>query len=746
MNDLMIVCGVVLLASLLVGMASSEVSAQSMLTRWADDLNPDAPMPEYPRPQMVRQAWENLNGRWDYAIVDSKASAPEKWDGKITVPFAIESQLSGVMKRVGDDQALWYRRTFATPELKEGGRLLLHFGAVDWHATVWVNGKQVGEHRGGYDAFSFDITDTLNASGDNELLVKVVDPTDGSTQPHGKQIRKPHGIWYTPVTGIWQTVWLEPVSSGYIESIKIMPDLDNSTVSIVVNAVGAEGLKAIVIAEQDNTSATGKPGEAIELKLDASAYDTPWGPDSPQLYDMTIELVHDSEVVDVVASYFALRKIEVRKTSDGFNRLFLNNKPVFQYGPLDQGWWPDGLYTAPTDKALAYDIQITRAMGFNMARKHVKVEPARWYYHADRLGLLVWQDMPNGDASIGPGQPDITRSTKSEAIYREEWEQIVTQLYNHPSIVVWVPFNEGWGQFKTNEILAWTKQLDPTRLVNGPSGWEDRGEGDMHDMHNYPGPGMFPVEDKRASVLGEFGGLGLPLAGHLWQEKENWGYRSFDNAEALTKRYEQAVNELRLLVGQGLAAAVYTQTTDVEGEVNGLLTYDRDIIKIPAEALHKLHAPLYAEPPKVVELVPTSEVEALTWSYTFEKPADGWEKPDFDGSAWQQGPAGFGTEHTPRTTVRTVWDNSDIWIRRGFELKDVPAGELCLRVYHDEDAEVYINGLHIMQVQGYSGQYMYRITQQDAKDVLQKGSNTIAVHCKQTKGGQYIDVGLSVLE
>ena len=747
MHDwIIVVCGVALLASLLIGMTGGEASAQTMLTRWADDLDPDAPLPEYPRPQMTRQVWVNLNGRWDYAITDAKASVPKKWDGKITVPFAVESQLSGVKRRVGDSEALWYHRSFKTPELADGGRLLLHFGAVDWQAVVWVNGKRVGEHRGGFDAFTFDVTDALKAGGENELHVKVIDPTDSSTQPRGKQVRNPHGIWYTPVTGIWQTVWLEPVPGGHIESIKITPDLDRHTVSIVVNAAGAEGLQAKVSAEKDVTFATGKLGEAIGLKLDASVYDTAWSPDSPQLYDLTVELVRDGQVVDSVHSYFALRKIEVRKAADGYNRLFLNNEPVFQYGPLDQGWWPDGLYTAPTDEALAYDIEITKAMGFNMARKHVKVEPARWYYHADRLGLMVWQDMPNGDGHVGPGQPDITRSAASEAIYREEWEQIVTQFYNHPSIVVWVPFNEGWGQFKTNEILDWTKQLDPTRLVDGPSGWEDRDGGDMYDMHNYPGPGMFPVEDKRASVLGEFGGLGLALPGHLWQEKENWGYRSFDDADALSKRYEQAVHELRLLIGQGLAAAVYTQTTDVEGEINGMLTYDRDVIKIPAEGLSELHAGLYAEPPKVVEFVPTSEHDALTWRYTFEKPAEGWDQAGFNDGTWKQGPAGFGTQHTPRTVVRTVWDNSDIWIRRGFDLDEVPAGELCLRIYHDEDAEVYINGRHIIQVQGYSGDYVFRVTQQQARAVLKKGVNTIAVHCKQTSGGQYIDVGLSVLE
>lgn len=722
-------------------------SAQSITTPWADDMDPAAPLPEYPRPLMTRPDWINLNGQWDYAISPADADAPSNWEGKITVPFAIESKLSGVARRLNDDQALWYHRTFQTPASAEGGKLLMHFGAVDWHATIFVNGQNVGEHFGGFDAFTCDVTDALNKSGDNELVVKVIDPTNSHPQPRGKQIHNPHGIWYTPVSGIWQTVWLEPVPDQHIQSIRITPDLDKHELTVTVDAPNSAGLTTKIIAKQDSAAASGRTGQPVTLKLNPAVYNTPWSPDTPQLYDFSVELIKDGKVIDTVASYFALRKIEVRKDEQGINRMFLNNKPLFQYGPLDQGWWPDGLYTAPTDEALAYDVEITKAMGFNMARKHVKVEPARWYYHTDRLGLLVWQDMPSGgEAGVAPGQPDIVRTPESEAIYRTEWEQIVNEFYNHPSIVVWVPFNEGWGQFKTNEILRWTKKLDPTRVVDGPSGWEDRGQGDMIDMHNYPGPGMFPVEAKRASVLGEFGGLGLALPGHLWQEDENWGYRSYDNADILLERYAQTIGDLRLLIGQGLAAAVYTQTTDVEGEVNGLLTYDRRVLKIDPEKLSELHAPLYGDAPKLTQIVPTSEKIPQTWRYTTEAPADDWVQPGFKDSVWKQGHAGFGTEHTPHSIVHTKWDTDDIWLRRTFSLKDIPGGELCLRVYHDDDAEVYINGQQVAPLEGCNGNYTYRITQLPAASVLVTGSNTIAVHCKQTGGGQFIDLGLYVVE
>ncbi|RIK75551.1 MAG: beta-galactosidase [Planctomycetota bacterium] len=746
-----------------------------LMTRWAKDVSPEKVLPEYPRPQMVRKEWTNLNGLWQYAVRPVEQTKPDtKWDGQILVPFAIESALSGVMKTVKSDERLWYRRTFERPKMQKDGRLLLHFGAVDWEATVYVNGKEVGSHRGGYTPFSFDVTDALKADGEQEIVVAVWDPTDKSTQPRGKQIGNPHGIWYTAVTGIWQTVWLEPVPKTYIESLKIVPDLEKKQIAVTVRIAGepvkdwslrveANGISVDQVSghasiealppqvESDGPDIAQLNDEKTKVATVAFEADRVWSPDDPALYSIDVKItqkvgpVLEGKTLDDLDTYAAQRKIEFRKDDAGHNRLFLNNKPLFQYGPLDQGWWPDGLYTAPTDEALAYDIEVTKKLGMNMCRKHVKVEPARWYYHCDRLGLLVWQDMPSGDRYIAPNQPDIERSADSEANYRREWQAIVDYCRNFPSVVAWVPFNEGWGQFKTNEILEWTKKHDPTRLVDGPSGWSDRGGGDMHDMHMYPGPGMFPVSDSRASVLGEFGGLGLPLKGHLWQDRDNWGYRTYQSREELQSQYERLIRKLRPLIGQGLAAAVYTQTTDVEGEVNGLMTYDREIVKLDAERMAELHKKLYGPQPKIEikTVVATSEREPQTWKYTTTKPAEGWEKPDFDASKWQEGPAGFGALNPPGSRVRTNWNTKDIWIRRTFKLFEGAAkSRLQFRIHHDENAEIYLNGVLSGKTEGYTTEYIELELDAKGREALKQGENTIAVHCRQTGGGQYIDVGL----
>ena len=453
-----------------------------------------------------------------------------------------------------------------------------------------------------------------------------------------------------------------------------------------------------------------------------------------------------SEQPDTVESYFGMRKIEVRRDEDGFNRLFLNNKSLFQFGPLDQGWWPDGLYTAPTDEALRYDIEVTKKLGFNMCRKHVKVEPARWYYWCDKLGLMVWQDMPNGDRHIGGNQPDLKRSAESAANYRREWKEVIDAYGNHPCIVAWVPFNEGWGQFETNKVLAWTKRYDPTRLLDGPSGWTDRGQGDMHDMHRYPGPAMPTPEEKRAVVLGEFGGLGLPLQGHLWWNKKNWGYRTYKSKDELRRNYDRLIKNLRPLIGKGLAAAIYTQTTDVEGEVNGLMTYDRGVIKLDSDHMAKMHARLYEPQPIFITkvVVPTSEAngKGQMWRYTTNEPDSGWHKPYYDDSAWKQGAGGFGEPNTPGALVRTRWKTKQIWLRRTFDLKTVAFANLELRVHHDEDADIYINGQRVATLSGYQTGYVDVEFDDKSKQVIRRGVNTLAVHCRQTGGGQYIDVGL----
>jgi len=579
---------------------------QSMKTPWTDAMDRNAPLPEYPRPQFERSQWVNLNGVWDYAILPREAEAPTTWEGEIVVPFPVESLLSGVQKPVGPGGRLWYRRRFTAPALKNGERLLLNFGAVDWQATVYVNGHALGKHEGGHDPFSFDITGALTGEGEQELVVAVWDPTDAGGQPRGKQSLYPQAIWYLPVTGIWQTVWLEIVPAAHLHAVKIIPDFDRGSIRVSAHLYGPRQdarLQVRVLAEGQVVA------EALITEFDSlidfSAateiripYARPWSPDDPFLYDVELNY-HSGETVDQVRSYTGIRKVEVRKSDDGVDRIFLNHEPLFLYGPLDQGWWPDGLYTAPTDEALRWDIEVTKQMGFNMTRKHIKVEPARWYYHCDRLGLVVWQDMPSALRSGDPGhvpprlQPlDGIFSAEDDAQFRAELRAMIDALRPFPCITSWVVFNECWGQHNTNEILAWTRTLDSTRMINGPSGWNDLGYGDTIDKHDYPGPGMWPVQPGRASVLGEFGGLGLPVPGHLWQETANWGYRDSDQAADLVVHYDSMMRHLKPLIRQGLAAAVYTQLTDVEGEVNGMITYDRKVLKITAEKLSELHAPL----------------------------------------------------------------------------------------------------------------------------------------------------------
>ena len=730
-----------------------------LMTRWAKDVSPEKVHPEYPRPQMLREKWVNLNGLWDYAIADRKfasfADASER--GKILVPFPIESALSGVMKRVPDNGLLLYRRTFVTPEMPKDGRLLLHFGAVDWEAVVSVNGQKVGEHRGGYDPFTFDITDALKPSGEQELVVAVSDPTDGSFQPRGKQVRSPKGIWYTPTTGIWQTVWLEAVSSlARLNSIHITTNVTNMGAGevVVLADVAGSDIQLVDLTVFDGSQPVAgqplpvsKPG-TVRLRCRPLS-PKQWSPDSPFLYGVKLVVKSSDGTADEVTSYCAFRKISVGKDEHGVNRIMLNNKPLFQYGPLDQGFWPDGLYTAPTDEALKYDIEMTKKLGFNMIRKHVKVEPDRWYYHCDKLGMLVWQDMPSGDKSAqwDPAgrfdNQEATRSPESSDNYNREWKVIIDALRNHPSIVMWVPFNEGWGQANTVAVTKWTKEYDPTRLVNCASGGNDFPVGDAHDVHIYPGPGMVPLSSTRASVLGEFGGLGLPLDGHTWQGKDNWGYRSFTNKADLQKAYLGIIGGLRPLIGKGLTSAVYTQTTDVEIEVNGLMTYDREVLKFDAETLAKAHRKLYLPPPKITTLVPTSEQTAQTWRYSTDKPKDGWETSGFDDLAWKSGPGGFGEPSTPGSVVKTAWKTNDIWLRRDFEWSnEKPLHELGLRIHHDEDTEIFLNGVLIGTASGYSTSYQDRVLDEAATKAIKPGKNVLAVHCHQTGGGQYIDVGL----
>jgi beta-galactosidase/beta-glucuronidase len=571
-------------------------------TPWASQVDANKPLPEYPRPQFVRDAWMNLNGLWDYAIAPTTQHTIAAYQGKILVPFAAESALSGVGKTVGKDNQLWYRRTFTLPQTFNGKNTLLHFGAADWQCEVFVNGKKAGEHKGGYDPFSFDITALLNKSASQEIVVKVWDPSDEGPQPRGKQVKNPNSIWYTPVTGIWQTVWLEAVPKTFIQSAKYFPDIDNQNISIVADVKNFQPGDKLVLVVSDGSQKMEQATTNAQMKLPIANVKL-WSPSSPFLYDLNIRVVRNNKVVDEVKSYFAMRKISVGTDMNGIKRMMLNNQFLFQYGPLDQGWWPDGLYTAPTDEALKFDIEKTKAMGFNMIRKHVKVEPARWYYHCDKLGMLVWQDMPSGDmGNRWDSRPGIIglaterdRSPESETIFKTEWEEIMNDNFNSPSIVVWVPFNEAWGQFKTTEIVNWTVSKDTTRLVNAASGGNFFPVGHIIDLHNYPDPCMPSPQlyGEQIIVLGEYGGLGLPVEGHTWQEKNNWGYQSFPDKEELLKKYESFIDRFPELIKKGLSAAVYTQTTDVEIEVNGLMTYDRKVVKMPEERLKDAHQKMY---------------------------------------------------------------------------------------------------------------------------------------------------------
>jgi hypothetical protein len=575
-----------------------------LITRWAASVTPENCWREYPRPQMKRTEWLNLNGLWDIAITPTEDDRPTNFSKQILVPFPIESYLGRLGANVTPSDKASYRRTFKLPASWMRQRVLLHFGAVDWSTTVWINGKLVGSHEGGYDPFHFDITEPITWDGENEIVVAVIDPTDRGFQPRGKQKLKPEGIWYTPVSGIWQTVWLEPVPEASISGLRIVPDARAASVSIeVLGSDAANSLAAaidVLDAGKTIASANGRVGRPVSISIQDPKL---WSPARPFLYDLRIRLLDGQEAVDEVTSYFGLRSIALGQDQNGLTRIMLNGEPVFQYGPLDQGYWPDGLYTPPSDEAMKYDLVMAKRLGFNMVRKHVKVEPARWYYWCDRLGLLVWQDMPNGDqhAPWPEDGVEMNRSPASAAQFRRELKAIVDFCRNSPSVVVWIPFNEGWGQFDTQSVSSWLKSYDPSRLVISASGGNDLGGGDIDDDHFYPGPGSPPAEKDRAAVLGEFGGFGLPLPGHTWLDEASWSYRSFRNAEELTKAYVDALEKLRPLVESHLSAAVYTQITDVEIEVNGLMTYDREVLKPDEDAIRSANDKLFQPLPKLTE-------------------------------------------------------------------------------------------------------------------------------------------------
>ncbi len=690
-------------------------------SKWTSQVNAANVHREYPRPQMVRENWQNLNGEWELELRGEKHT--------ILVPFPVESKLSGVQKRVEPEDTLHYSRSFTAPS---GDRMLLHIGASDWDTRVVVNGIEVGRHQGGFSPFTFDITEVLKGRAEHRLEVFVQDPTSSGPQPRGKQHLQPRGIMYTPSSGIWQTVWLEPVPKRYIADLVITADADSGEIEVGAEIMGDAGSSHLRVKVDGQTVAGAHPTAKIEnMEL--------WSPDSPRLYDVEVELVDDSgKVLDRVKSYTAFRKIELKPASDGHVRFFLNGKETFLMGTLDQGFWSDGLFTPPTDEALKFDIELQKRLGYNFIRKHVKIEPARWYYWCDVLGMLVMQDMPSGEKSIGPNDPDIVRTPESAEIFRREYTEMIDSLRNHPSIFSWVVFNEGWGQFDTADNTEMARQLDPTRLINAVTGWADRGVGDFYDIHVYPGPGIPVKKDSRALFLGEFGGLGLVIPDHTWQES-GWGYQSYESKEQLTDAFVNSMFQLNMLRSRGLMGAVYTQTTDVETELNGLMTYDRRLLKMDETRITAAIRSLYGPKPTVRTLVPTSEEAAQHWTYTFTNPGEGW----ITAESWpdeETGPGGFGTEGTPGAVVRTEWNTSEIWIRRSFALES-DAENVYLRIHHDEDAEVYLDGKLIAKLERYqTGYSLFRIGE------IKAGSHELRISCRQTTGGQYIDAGFVTVE
>jgi hypothetical protein len=704
-----------------------------LMTRWATDVNPTNALPEYPRPQLVRAEWQNLNGLWDYALSPETIDKPPAVQGKILVPFPLESALSGVMTNLDEHSSLWYSRTFTVSQAWRKGRVRLHFGAVDWRTEVRINGRDMAVHQGGYDGFTCDITGALRWNGAEEIVVRVNDPIEAD-KPRGKQSRRPEGIFYSSASGIWQTVWLEPVPVICIDRLKITPDVDGSSVrlQVAVNSLD-DGLRVEATATsagQEVARVTGLPNTELVLPL---VHPHLWSPDDPFLYDLKVRLTDGGQERDSVSSYFGIRKIGLLKDDQDVMRIALNDRFLFQVGILDQGFWPDGIYTAPSDEALRSDIEFLKQAGFNLIRKHVKVEPARWYYWCDKLGLLVWQDMPSANNATAEGRHE----------FESELLRMVEGLHNHPSVVAWILFNEGWGQYDTESLARWLKRLDPTRLVDNASGWTDMRVGDLIDMHSYPGPESPKLEPHRAAVLGEFGGLGLVVDGHAWSSR-HWGYVMLADQKELASRYARAMEQLwRSHHVRGLSAAVYTQTTDVETECNGLLTYDRAVAKIPTNVLAAANRGGAAEAPVKIILA-DAMFGRSSWRYTIETPSENWFKPDFASTGWKEGVGGFGSPDTPGIFLNTSWTSSDIWLRREFSLKAEDVSRLKLQVFHDEDTEIYLNGILALKVPGFITDYDDFDIAKEALASLHPGVNSIAAHCHQTTGGQGIDVGLLV--
>ena len=556
-------------------------------TKWGKNLEPNKVWQEYPRPQLERKQWLNLNGIWSYSITDVNSQKPDNFDGEILVPFSIESSLSGVMKSLNEKQILWYYKEFEIPDNWKDKNIIIHFNAVDWICELYINDNKIGEHSGGYSEFSFDITKNI-IEGKNKILLRVFDPSDKGYQAVGKQTLNPNVIWYTSISGIWQTVWLEPVNEIYIKKLEINNDYDKKEIKINVKLNLDEKLPleaSLLFKDDELMKLKGSSNSEIVFNIPDKHFH-PWSPKEPNIYSFNINLFDNNQkIIDSIVSYTTLRKVEQKKDKNGIYRIYLNNKPLFNMGTLDQGYWPDGLYTPPSEEAMIYDINKLKELGFNTIRKHIKIEPYRYYYYCDKIGMLVWQDMPSGDRQNNKWEflklnagDDVNRSEESKNNYYKEWSEIIDNLKFFQCIIVWIPFNEGWGQFDTEKVVEFTKKQDSTRLINAASGGNHRICGNFLDLHSYPHPAQYLKVDNLINILGEFGGLALDIKGHTWKE-DNWGYKTCKSKEEVTEKYEEYIN---LLINsfKSFSAAIYTQTTDVEIEINGLITYDRAEIKV----------------------------------------------------------------------------------------------------------------------------------------------------------------------
>lgn len=724
------------------------------MTKWSESIDPTNVLNEYPRPQMERGSWINLNGVWDLRAghLDEEFSTSFEYDKAILVPFPIESAISGIMEKK-DEQVWWYHRKFNLPANHNDNRWLLNFGAVDWRCVVFVNGKQVGEHEGGYDPFSMDITDALNSGTEQDIVVFVYDNTGVEGQPTGKQSKNPSICWYTASSGIWQTVWLEPVSkTAHITHFNMEPTLDQKWLNLKVSASDAATTVKVVVKDKEGkevSTISGKPGDIMRAKFTEVH---PWSPDDPYLYDVFLSLEKDGKVVDEVKSYCGMRKIEVKQDENKIPRIYLNGKQIFELGPLDQGFWPDGLHTAPSDEALLFDIKAMKDLGFNMIRKHIKVEPDRWYYYCDREGMLVWQDMPSGNVVKG-------YEAQAKANMEREWINIVDAIKNHPSIVHWIVFNEGWGQFDTDRMTNIIDQrvnvLSPSRygkasLICCASGWTDSNIGNIIDVHSYPHPGC-PHHATRAAVCGEYGGITLHVPGHIWPGGD-FQYTVVESPEDFTTYFNSLGEEIKELYHMGLNAAVYTQLSDVEIEKNGMYTYDRRVLK-PFSPYHKLRQNIL----ECIDLPNTKRVErtilstakehAYKWRYTTETAPRHWQDLTFDDSKWKvgEGALGHGVGEFPGL-VRTDWNTSQIYMRRWFYLGNISQehiNKLQFKLFHDDDIDIYINGVWAGAHAGCVFNYWNMPINKEALATLKPNSwNLIAIAGQQGGGQQIMDLGI----